>query len=137
MYPSDDLLKKYLLKLWIKRRLEEIRKNSTLSTSQSPSSSSTTLAPLTSPSPSLCPDIYSQAPESGLLCQLWAELESLKTGDPTPPPGSHPGLSPLLVLCPYSDHSSGLLLCQLWCEIQTFYNKVSTQLTSRVSDNFR
>ena len=125
MYPSDDILKKYLLKLWIKKRLEEIRKNSTSSNSQP--SSSTTLAPVKPSSPSsLCPDIYRGAPDSDLLCRLWAELEDLRAGDPdVPPPGSHPGLSPLLVLCPYTDHSSSLLLCQLWCQIQTFYNKVS------------
>ena len=133
MVPSDDILKKYLLKLWIKKRLEEIRKNST-SSSSSQSSTSTTVAPFTSSTeiPDLCPDIYRQAPESELLCQLWDELEALKMADPDAPPpsGSHLGLSPLLVLCPYTNHASGLLLCQLWCEIQTFYNKVSRRITS-------
>ena len=136
MVPSDDILKKYLLKLWIKKRLEEIRKNSTSSSS---SQSSTTVAPFISSTetPNLCPDIYRQAPESELLCQLWDELEALKMADPDAPPpsGSHLGLSPLLVLCPYTNHASGLLLCQLWCEIQTFYNKVSRRITSVLQKN--
>ena len=77
MVPSDDILKKYLLKLWIKKRLEEIRKNSTSSSS---SQSSTSVAPFTSSTetPNLCPDIYRRAPESELLCQLWSELEALR-----------------------------------------------------------
>ena len=115
MYPTDDILKKYLLKLWIKKRLEEIRKNST--------SSQTLPTPTTTTN--MCPETYTNDPESVLLCELWEELEGLKRGE-AGEVGLQPGVSAFRVLCPYRDHAtSSLILCQLWCEIQTFYNKVS------------
>ena len=73
----------------------------------------------------MCPDTYTNDPESVLLCELWEELEGLKRGE-AGEVGLQPGVSALRVLCPYRDHvTSSLILCQLWCEIQTFYNKVS------------
>ena len=146
--PGKNSLKRYLLKLLIKKRLEEIRKNSTngaetttnklgLLTSPSdfesspvtplssttPTTPSTTITTTTTTTTILCPEIYMKDPASTLLCQLWEELQNLISDNNNN--GLFIGKSPELILCQFRDHeTSAFLLCQLWCEIKSFSNKV-------------
>ena len=132
------------MKLWIKKRLEELRNNSTTGSTVSTSTTmetttnkiglfssstqvtTTTTTTITATTNLECPDIYKNDVESKLLCQLWEELQTLLSSNPdTQGPSGSLGVSPLLVLCPYKTNpTSAGLLCQLWCQIQTFSNKV-------------
>ena len=69
-----------------------------------------------------CPQQYQSHTQSELLCQLWAELESLQEGE-----GGEAGLLPVTVTpltptdCLYSNHSEGAdLLCELHCQVQLY-----------------
>ena len=135
------------MKLWIKKRLEELRNNSTtgstvststtmetttnkiglISSSTQVTTTTTTTITTTPATTNLeCPDIYKNDVESKLLCKLWKELQTLLSSNPdNQRPSGSLGVSPLLVLCPYKTNpTSASLLCQLWCQIQTFFNKV-------------
>ena len=54
---------KYLLKLWIQKRLDQIRSNQTEET-QEPE-----------PESGQCPETYSQETNSAMLCSLWREYQ--------------------------------------------------------------
>ena len=63
MSPHTESASKYLLKLWIEKRLEQIRNNSTS-------------GPVTSER--TCPDMYATDPQEELLCSLWTEFQDLQ-----------------------------------------------------------
>ena len=67
-----------------------------------------------------CPDLYKDDPARMLLCQLWNQLEMLKsTSNAIIMPDN---LRP--VECQYKDHiTSSVALCDLWCQIQNFNGK--------------
>ena len=67
-----------------------------------------------------CPDLYKDDPARMLLCQLWNQLEMLKSTSTAiiMPDNLRP------VECQYKDHStSSTPLCNLWCQIQNFDGK--------------
>ena len=67
-----------------------------------------------------CPDIYKDDPARMLLCQLWNQLEMLKSTSTAVIVTDN--LRP--VECLYEDHiTSSAPLCDLWCQIQNFKGK--------------
>ena len=132
---NKDELKRLLLKLWIKKRLEQLRSNSTTPSPSTqspvivtpvrpvqpgvdlPQNSISAASDQTTPSP--CPAIYSGDPEEPLLCSLWSILQRLQSSlGPTTfiMSSGFPA-----VLCQHrANPTSATELCQLWCEIQLY-----------------
>ena len=98
----------------------------TISTTTTSTATTTTLTSTTTTTLPPCPTDYLQDDEADVLCDFWDQLQNLRLGSVVAE-DFFPGVSPLLVLCPFRNHAtSSVLLCQLWCEIQTFSNKVMT-----------
>ena len=79
-----------------------------------------------------CPDIYKDDPARMLLCQLWNQLEMLKSTSTAVIISDN--LRP--VECQYEDHStSSTPLCHLWCQIQQFYGKKEEKVLKVINLN--
>ena len=101
-------------------------RNTIFTTTTTSTATTTTLTSTTTTTLLPCAAEYLQDDEADVLCDFWDQLQYLKLGSVVAE-DFFPGVSPLLVLCPFRNHAtSSMLLCQLWCEIQTFSNKVMT-----------
>ena len=81
-----------------------------------------------------CP--YTSDPEYILACQLYGELESIKTAENlSSSTQSSQTFSTQAVECLYlSNPTSSKLLCELWCQLQSFQSKIcSTASTTQIS----
>ena len=81
-----------------------------------------------------CPDIYKDDPARMLLCQLWNQLEMLKSTSTAiiMPDNLRP------VECQYKDHiTSSVALCDLWCQIQNFNGKKTNHGNRLIKDIFQ
>ena len=99
--PNTESASKYLLKLWIEKRLEQIR-----NTSSTESVTSTRT----------CPEVYLSDPQEALLCSLWAEFNDLQLSAGLMSEISTTGFQH--IKCVHElDPTSSAPLCKLWCAV--------------------
>ena len=102
--PKTESASKYLLKLWIEKRLEQIRNTSSTESSTSART---------------CPEIYLSDPQEALLCSLWAAFMDLQVSAGLMSEISTTGFQH--IKCVYElDPTSSAPLCKLWCAVQLY-----------------